>query len=69
MMLMLIAALAAGLSLLEDAVVDRGGAAASVVVFVRELVGDAVVGGEDAEKVVADASEDGDGDEIPLVRD
>ena len=65
---MLIAALAAALSLLEDGFVDRGGAVTPAVVAVREFVGDAVVDGEDAVNEVADASEDGDGDEIPLVK-
>ena len=69
MTLMLIAALAAALSFLEDGVVDRGGAVTPAVVVVRDLVGDAVVGGEDAENEVADASEYGDGDEIPLFKD
>lgn len=69
MTLMLIAALAAALSLLEDGVVDRAGAVTPAVVAVRGLVGDAVVGGKDAVNEVAAASEDGNGDEIPLVKD
>ena len=63
------AALAAALSLAEDGVVDRGGAAAPVVVAVRELVGDGVVGEGDAEDEMGDAGEDEDGEEIPLFED
>lgn len=77
MMLMLMAALTAALSLLEDGVVDGGGAAVSVVVAVGELVGDTVVsvigdtdvGDKDAEDEVGAAGEEKDGDEIPLLED
>ena len=74
---MLMAALAIALSLLEDGVADRGGAAAPVVVVVGKLVGDkfvsvigdSVVGDENAEDEVGGAGEEKDGDEIPLLED
>ncbi len=68
-MLMLMAALAAALSLLEEGVGSRGGAADPVVVVVRGLVGVAVVGDEDAKDEVGDAGEDEDGDKISVVKD
>ncbi len=67
MTLMLMAAMAAALSLLDDGGVSRGGAAAPVVVGVRKLVDDAVVRGEDVNDEEGDAGEDEDGDDIPLV--
>ena len=71
------AALAIALSLLEDGVADRGGAAAPIVVSVGELVGDTVVGvrgdtvvgDKDAEDEVGGGGEKKDGDEIPLPED
>lgn len=65
---MLMAALAAALSLLEDDIGIGGDAAAPVVVVVRELVRDDV-DDEDAEDEVRDTGEDEDGDGIPLVKD
>ena len=69
MTLMLMAASAAALSLLEDGVVARGGAVGPVVVVVRELVGDAIFSDEDAEVEEGDADENEVGDEIPLLED
>ena len=63
------AAWALALSPLEGGVVDCGGAAAPVMVAVRELVGDAVVGDEDADDEVGGAGEEKDGEGIPLVED
>ena len=45
---------------------DGGGAAAPVVVAVRELVGDGVVDEGDAEDEMGDAGEDEDGEDVPL---
>ena len=83
---MLMAALAAALSPLEEGVRIRGDATAPVVVvgrelvgddvvdalvvvLIRELVGDDVADNKDVEDEVRDTGEDGDGDEILLVKD
>lgn len=68
-MAMPMAAWALALSPLEGGVVDCGGAAAPVVVAVRKLVVDAVVGDEDAEDEVGGAGEEKDGDGISLFED
>ena len=77
MMPMPMAALAIALSLFEDGLVDRGGAAAPIVVSMEEIVGntvvsvigDTVVGDKDAEDEVGGAGEEKDGNEIPLLED
>ena len=66
---MLMAALAAALSLLEEDIGSCGGAAAPGVVVMRGLVGNDGVGDKVAEDEVRDASENEDGDEVPLVKD
>ena len=64
-----IAALAVALSLLDDGFVDRGGAAAPVVVAVRDFVGNAVVADGDGEDEGEGAGEEKDDDGIPLFED